>query len=258
MLISGSLPARAEPLCGVSSGTLLIQVDSRKALIALSVDSGNIVVESEFGVMSCVDESGTPANVLNTDLIWVYGQAEFLVVVVNLGGGPFAPGLTPEEEGSSEIEIRVDWPRPSKNQRLEHSVVVVLGSSGADDIATGKKINESVAINLNAGESQDDLDLTAGTPSTSLGFGRMVVAGRGGSDRLTGSRAAIQFERFLGGPGNDLIRGGAGIDLVEGQGGSDLLYGDADRDFVRGGPGNDHCLGGPGADQVKACESGSG
>jgi hypothetical protein len=257
LFISHTPPVHASIACSFSEGTLSVQVTSPDSAVRIAVVSGSILIEGESGPATCVDESGSVPTVSNTDLIWVYGSSEFLIVIVDLGGGPFAPGLTPEDDDSSEIEIQVDWPPPSRNRKLEDSFVVVLGSPARDELATGRKSNESVAINLNAEEAKDDLDLIAGTRTTFAGFGLMVVAGKGGNDRLSGTNADIEFERFLGGPGNDVIRGGKGLDLLFGQAGNDVLLGGGDSDFLSGGSGKDRCVGGPAKDIVKGCESGS-
>jgi serralysin len=69
----------------------------------------------------------------------------------------------------------------------------------------------------------------------------VLVAARGGNDRITGS----QFNDFLdGGAGNDQLRGGAGDDEIVGGAGSDRVRGGAGNDVLNGGAGRDKLAGG--------------
>ena len=65
----------------------------------MSVDGGAILFE------------GTPcggATTTNTDSIVVTGSPGQDVFVVDMRSGPFAPGATPDPDGSPEIELRLD------------------------------------------------------------------------------------------------------------------------------------------------------
>ncbi|MEO0999547.1 MAG: calcium-binding protein [Pseudomonadota bacterium] len=95
--------------------------------------------------------------------------------------------------------------------------------------------------------------------------GPVVIHGRGGDDRLTGTVGA---DRIDGGAGSDEIRGAGGHDLLRGGGGADRLwlgdgggraeggvgadglFGGAGRDALAGGAGRDLLLGGRGADDL--------
>lgn len=72
--------------------------------------------------------------------------------------------------------------------------------------------------------------------------------GRGGADRITGTRTA---DVIRGGPGADRIDGDGGRDTLWGGSGNDVLDGDRGRDTLTGGAGRDRCLRG---EQVRSCE----
>ncbi len=129
----------------------------------------------------------------NTDTIDVSATAGTLVI--DLSGGPFAPGQKAESSGQSEIEF---------TGNLGSGTLRIDGSDGADTIAAGTD-----GVNLNADENADDLDVTLTTVAT------MVVNGGNGNDRLTwdgregtGSISTISGA-FDGGDGNDLLAGSA-------------------------------------------------
>ncbi|WP_394543132.1 M10 family metallopeptidase C-terminal domain-containing protein [Azorhizophilus paspali] len=61
---------------------------------------------------------------------------------------------------------------------------------------------------------------------------RVVLAGGGGNDTLSGSSAA---EELLGGAGNDSLNGGAGNDILDGGAGRDTLSGGSGSDIFRFG-----------------------
>ena len=256
MVATPILPAGAAVTCTYGSGTVSVSVDPPDSAVSFATSGGAIVVEAEAGVIPCTDTTGAAPTVTTTDSIQVTGTSETIIVIIDLGGGPFAPGMTPETDGSSEIEFDIDWLRSPRADRPEdEDGVVVLGSSGTDALASRDENNADVAVNLNESEAQDDIDVVA--LGDVLGAGFVVLAGRGGNDRLSGAERLFNHETFLGGPGKDLVQGGPGIDIVFGQAGNDRLLGGPEPDFLNGGSGKDRCVGGPGSDAIKKCESGS-
>src|SRR2546430_12881021 len=120
----------------------------------VSVSAGNVVAD------------GSPcgsATVTNTDTI--DASATGGTLVIDLSGGPFAPGQKAEPSGQSEIEF---------TGTLGSGILRIDGSPGADTIAAGTD-----GVNLNAEENADDVDVTI------TGVASMVVNGGNGNDRMT-------------------------------------------------------------------------
>jgi hypothetical protein len=148
---------------------------------------------------------GTPcdiATVLNTDAIVVNGTGTPTAVVIDLTGGPFAPGLTLEADQSSEIEFTVNLPIGSPTLRI-------VGGAAAEDI-----VAEATQINLNAAETVDDADVSiAGLPI-------VIIEGRGGEDRLSiaggSGTGAPSLARLDGGTENDALLGAVGGNTIDG------------------------------------------
>src|SRR5688572_19608735 len=106
------------------------------------------------------------ATVANTDTIAITTTGVPIEAVIDLTGGPLAPGLTPEADGS-EIEITINLPTGTPTLRI-------LGSSGVDRIVAGAS-----GINLNSDETTADADVTiTGTPV-------VVIDGRDGDDVIS-------------------------------------------------------------------------
>jgi hypothetical protein len=105
------------------------------------------------------------ATTLNTNLITTAGTVTGNeTLVISLTGGPFAPGLTVETTGTSEIELRADL-------GALNDVVVIVGTAGADSFDLG-----TVGINLNG---DDDADLTIVTVES------VVVQAGSGDDQVS-------------------------------------------------------------------------
>ena len=151
---------------------------------------------------------------------------------IDLRGGPFAPGLTPEPDGSSEIEISVAV-------GLGGPMNFLLGG-GDDHVSFGSLGGKSIGINLNSDESSPDVDVVI-SPASPDAFGKPDL-------------------RMLGGPGDDVLdahggpgfRGPSTTDLLELRGGpgDDLLAGGSVTEILIGGAGRDRILGGPGDDLI--------
>ena len=109
------------------------------------------------------------------------GESAFRLVI-DLGGGPFAPGATDEPGSSDEIEIDVDMAGTFL------SLIVVIGSDEDDDLVAG---TDGVfpagvpSINLNAAEQTDDADLHILTTSPLAEIPAVVLDGGAGDDALS-------------------------------------------------------------------------
>ena len=165
-------------------------------------DSGELIfTDQDCGPISQIDT-------VNVDM----GHAE-TSFDVDLRGGPIGPGFTPEDDGTSEIEIDFTNADP-------HGGLTVIGTSGDDDVTFGQRLVPIVFVferqaNLNAGAegSSPDVDVTW---RSSGGSGFLSM---GGNDRLratgigTGtSDAATQTVDYFDGSGTDRFVGGAGDD----------------------------------------------
>ena len=216
---------------------------------------GEQILVSEFlqRPMPC---SGGDPTVLNTDTIKVLtrGTAD---VDLRLGGGPFAPGATPESEGAPEIEVQVSG----------SGFGSVVGTSRADEFHWGRE-GALNGLNLNPGAAGDkDVDVTVRGK-----FAFLIAEGAGGGDRIIPAPDAPARELFSqggrgpdlliaprdsggildGGSGNDVLTGGAMFDLVEGGAGNDRVATGSGGDQIDGGRGKDVLSGGPGGDRIDA------
>jgi Ca2+-binding RTX toxin-like protein len=169
--------------------------------------------------------------VTNVDTIKVDTNGEF---AIDLRNGQFAPGRTPEADGTSEIEVRGAFRRQGG--------VRVRGSSGADHLSIGIT-NGNRSINLDSTEAGPDQDVTV-----IGGFAVISVLGRGGNDTVVAT----------GGPGFDgalqtpiAVSVGAGRDKVVGTGRRDLIGGGAGADVIRPRGGRDRVRSQGGADRLR-------
>jgi Ca2+-binding RTX toxin-like protein len=224
--------------------------------------------------------TGGPATVATIDTIRVAGGRDDARLVVDLTGGPFAPGATSEPDGGSEIEFVLE--------RI--FAVTVHGSDGPDGLAVGV-LGSASAANLNSGEAVADLDILApayrSDPMRSrLSSTDFEVYGGAGDDLIDlsggpgfdgpatfdsgahgrqGEDEIIGGDRggaLVGGPGDDRIVGGRKPDFLGGGkgpgrdtlisgGGNDLIFGADGRDAIFGGPGVDLIASGRGRDRVR-------
>jgi Ca2+-binding RTX toxin-like protein len=179
----------------------------------------------------CESQIGERASVTNTNFINVIGGGTSGedAYVLDQTFGAFAPGLTPEPDGTSEIEtIFGTFDQPA--------TLVVRGTDGADTMRVG--VGGGVMLG-------PDIDT-----DVRLSRARSVVlSGRGGNDFLSGRggspaaspRAATANVTLFGGEGNDtLVDGLAEEDDLGGGNGDDILFSvDGHFDFLDGGAGFD-------------------
>jgi Ca2+-binding RTX toxin-like protein len=172
---------------------------------ALTIDidpSGTVTVArsgSNFNVTGTGIGDPTCGGATVIDTVEVSADAEAEMLKVDLSGGPFAPGLSAESTGTSEIEFSVALGAGSDALNIQ-------GGSSADRITFG-----TTGIKLN-GDNDGDLSYS--------GVESFTVNGNAGNDRLTGAAAS---QTLIGGDGNDTIKGGADADNLKGGVGVDTL-----------------------------------
>jgi Ca2+-binding RTX toxin-like protein len=215
------------------------------------------------------------ATVSRIDRIVVVGGPAHQSLTLDLTGGPFAPGATPEADGDGEIELEVALGAGEDRVTIRGSDEtdgIVLGSDGINLNAPVAEPQEPVArpeeeltgdvdvtvrsveeFVVRAGEGGDVVSAAGEGTADPFSAPIEVDAGLGGDalvgglagDTLLGSAGA---DGMTGGPGDDLLLGLGGIDSLDGGEGVDRLDGGLEDDRVRGGPGEDEERGGDGAD----------
>jgi len=225
-----------------------VDVNTRMTILR----QGDAIALAQGGILPQPCAGGP--TIANVDLIRIDASAG-ATVTLDLRGGSFAPGLTPEADGSSEIEI---------DANLDAADLVIAGGAGADAITAGTTETATQAVNLNARERTGDADLTITGPTKVL-----TIEGGGGRDRISaaaGAGFARGFlgtlaidggggrDRLLGGPQADYLEGGGGADRIRGLGGADSIeVRDGVRDRADCGPGND-LVTADRADRLRGCE----
>jgi Ca2+-binding RTX toxin-like protein len=223
--------------------TVAMDADGDAATI---LRSGNAITVKDDNLESIVACSGTAPTVTNTDTISVNATANTggNSVNIDLAGGPFAPGVINEGNGSSEIEFEAQMPGPE-------SGVIVSGTLGADHIVFGTN-GGGAGANLNPDEASPDSDVSLD------GADVAAALGGGGDDLLSangefGFSAPLQrFAALTGGAGRDMLIGGSGDDFLHGGSDRDRVFGLTGEDFLVGGAGRDRMAGGPGDDLLIA------
>jgi Ca2+-binding RTX toxin-like protein len=166
------------------------------------------------------------ATVTNTDTILVRGSGS---IYIDLAQGPFAPGLTDEGDGSSEIEFAFP-DAPAFPDAAQQIGIGIYGSTSNDAISLRTRFEPiertSLAfldLNLNADEASSDADLSL----PMYGFGFFTMSLRAGDDRLETEGAWGRLMYGVGGWNLLWIQLGQGDDYA--LGGADVL--DAQRGF---------------------------
>ena len=253
-------PALAAATCTFTEGTATVLLTGPGDAVTIGVQGGAITVDGS----SC-----GAAGVTNTDSVVVLdGGAGSSEVTLDLGGGPFAPGLTDEPGDSDEIELFLD-------QLTGLDGLTVLGGAGADELAGGTE-----GVNLNAGEASGmDVDVFSqevaatsfsggpGADRWANGPGAQTFQGGTGFDTVSysssgtgvtvtidgaandgapgeGDNVAGDVEHVIGSSNADDLTGDGTAELLVGGGGSDELSGLGGDDELRGDDGNDTLLGG--------------
>lgn len=224
VLLAASLaPAEARnvPSCEVVNRALT--VDAGSFAVTYRRRGDEIVVTYFGGRIDC----GRP-TVHAIDRIRIFG-GEFHL---DLSGGDFAPGATPEGDGSSEIEFEVDL-------GLAGYFWLDFGA-GPDHVSAGSS-GSTLGLNLNADEEVGDPDMTFAPPGVD-GFGapdpRFGMGGGGdtftsaGAPGFDGSFEAETSLRVDGGPGRDELLGGPSREAFLGGGGADRISSGGGADIV--------------------------
>jgi hypothetical protein len=277
-LVAVTTPAAAQTTCTYDPATFTVSLASEDLLVGLAAPGG-VITYTFVSLDQTTPPTESPcgeATTSNTDAIRVSGAGEqgLLVLLIDVSRGPFAPGMTAEPTGVSEIEIAFESSARGGAivQGTEAPEVVRFGTLGANinadddpDVTIGGLAEAFGFLGLGG---DDDLAATGGLATgeaATLGFvgdggegadlltaglGRAELEGGAGDDILTGGPVA---DDFSGGAGNDRLVGGAGKDELEGDSGDDRLLGGPSKDHLVGGRGRDRCIGGPGKDTLETC-----
>jgi Ca2+-binding RTX toxin-like protein len=195
-------PAWAAPACTFDPVTATVQVTVGDGETATLGQSGGVIT---LNATPC----DPAATVTSVDRIVITATGAPTEVAIDLTGGPFAPGLTPETDGGDpEIEFEVSLPSGTPTVRI-------VGSAGDDAIVIGV-----AGINLNAAEAARDVDVTIG------GSPALVVEGGEGTDVLSAAGGAAEGAAtagvtLRGGPGDDLLLAASGPNTLQGEAGTD-------------------------------------
>lgn len=207
-----------------------------------------IVVFSNVEADPTICSGGTP-TVFNTDRI-EYSTTNSTPFFDYIGGGPLAPGATPEASGS-EIEVSV-------REAYEPKVLAVGGTTGSDSIAAGQVAPHEVGVNANvqADGSAQDADIVVEAPHPSEVNVR--ISSKASDDRITDlggpgfvGPLATDHVSFAGAEGNDTMVGGPHSEHMNGGAGNDVFLARGGRDRVVIGAGHDLAKAGKGADRIE-------
>ena len=215
-IAAGSAPAGAQAASCLVAPPEVVTVTASDEEARLSVGPGG---EIRVNGMDC--PGATTATIDTIRVAGTAGSDE--VVVVDLSGGPFSPGATPEASGASEVEIEISL------EGDPGDAVELLGNDADEALRAAA---DGIEVT-----GDDDLDvLVAGIP--------LRLAGAGGNDTVradgaAGSGPAAVAVALDGGDGNDVIAGGDRDDRMTGGPGDDGLEGSGGNDLLAGGDGVD-------------------
>jgi Ca2+-binding RTX toxin-like protein len=213
LVVVGAVPVLAASPCSFDDSTGRIDVVIAGTDTAVLSRSGDAIL---LDGAPC----GT-ASVSNTDLVMFGNDPDGTGgpnVTIDLSGGPFAPGLTTEADGSSEIEI---WNEITTGQGA--GTLRIVGSAGSDH------------VEMIAGYSEGqfghwfDVDVGAGVDDDgdiSMELFHRLEFDLGGGDDVVGMGDVLGFGPpmlLLGGGGNDILPDGSLADEIHGGDGTDLL-----------------------------------
>src|SRR4051794_19095650 len=165
------------------------------------------------------------ATVTNTDTIVAKAGSGRQQLIIDLAGGSFSPGKTPESASISEIEFQVDAGNGGEYPLGDD--VTVSGRSVADTIRFG---GSGILL-----DGDVDPDVTTANVET------LTALGNRGDDHLLGSGdgaggpAATLPLLLSGGEGNDELVGGDVKDTLDGGNGDDTEMGAGDADTIKEG-----------------------
>ena len=202
--------------------------------------SGDAIVVTD-GIGPAIDCAGPDPTVTTTDTIAMSDSStEQAFLVVDLGGGPLAPGHTSEGPyTTAEIEVQAAGGDGFDFLR-------VAGGIGADHFVAGTSSGQT-RVNVDPWEALDDADVTA------TGVEALELDGGDGADEIdargaAGTGAPLDVYGGLYGHGgadhiwtgaHGYAAAGAGDDTVHGSAGRDVIYPEDGDDSVDGGGGED-------------------
>jgi Ca2+-binding RTX toxin-like protein len=292
-----SAPASAAVTCTTDDfGRPSVSITGPTDAVALKVVGGAITWDpgaNGDAFLPC----GGGVTVNSTDTIFVGGAAGTAQgLVIDLSGGPFAPGFSnfdgPVPESIPEIEWVVDlrggaadipdtlWVKGTEGEELNwlpppsHSPADVdvdvtfpnavpelirLVGQGAHDVLGGRTIGYD-------GSDAAYLLQIEGGPGDDVLFGtfRRNTEARCRGQRTEGFGFSVfaprdqndRWECLIGDGGEDRLYADRGSDKLLGGRGDDRLRGEEGPDRMVGGSGVDNCDGGPGEDHERSCERG--
>jgi Ca2+-binding RTX toxin-like protein len=227
-LLGAPASASAAVECKFSKPDGLLDVTAIDAFTRVVRSGDEIQTDNGHGVIKC---AGPSATILDTDLIQVTHTGRS-ADVIDLRGGPFAPGASPEAQGVPEIEF----------QYVGQTFLNVRGTPTADRLAFG-----AGGVNLNG---DDDTDVTGS-------FTVLLLEGRGGADLISPQgdyRRAAGRRVLLGGGGRDILIATPDGAFLHGGNDRDRLIGGVRADNLTGGRGHDLIRGGRGRDLIRAID----
>jgi Ca2+-binding RTX toxin-like protein len=215
--------------CSYSNADRLLTVTAADSFARIARFQEAIRIDDGHSPISCL---GGPPTVFNTDRVQISHSGR-RADIVDLTGGPFAPGAILEPEGTSEIEV----------EYVEPTFVNIRGTGAADRLSLGPRS----AVNLNG---DDDGDVSG--PFTTL-----LIEGRAGDDLVSpqGDYSGTTALRvLLGGAGRDRVVAPPDGGILHGGNGRDLIIGGPAAENITGGRGNDVVRGGNGRDIIRAID----
>lgn len=184
-LVSASIGIEGSPT-PAAAGVAGCSFDEETATLTVTGST----IRREADAITVDGQACGTATVTTTDEISIEGSGD---LTIDLRGGPFAPGVTPEDVGVPEIEIMVS---------RDGIVIAITGSGKGDRIKPATDVDGG-AINLNAAEVPKDPDVFFAQAGIEL----LLIEGRGGNDSVLahgrGVRPYLGDVWFFAGNGND-------------------------------------------------------
>jgi Ca2+-binding RTX toxin-like protein len=215
--------------CSYSAVDRLLAVTATDAFTRVARSGEAIAIDDGRTPVACAD--GTP-TVVDTDRIRISHSGRS-ADTIDLRGGPFSPGQSPEAQGVPEIEI----------EYVGVTFLHVRGTPAPDRFAFA-----AGGANLNG---DDDADVTGR-------FSTLLVEGQGGNDLIFPARdyaTAATRRVLLGGGGRDVLTATPDGAFLHGGNDHDRLLGRARADNLTGGRGHDLISGGRGRDLIRAIDN---
>jgi hypothetical protein len=253
--LTSAAPASAAVSCHYSPPNRLLEVTATDAFTRVVRVGDAIEIDDGQELVKC---TGPTPTVLDSDRVQITHTGRS-ADVLDLRGGPFAPGASLEPQGSPEIEFEYVGPTfldvrgTGAPDRLSFAAGGINLNGDGDTDVTGQF---SVLLVEGAGGE----DVISPQADYAAAAARRVLLGGGGSDTLTATPDGAFLhggngrDRLIGGARADNLTGGRGRDLIRGGKGRDLVRAiDNFRDRVSCGPGFDRAKV-DGIDRVRGCE----